>query len=617
MSALAAALYLCVAYGALAIQSRPEGVAIFWPASGVAVGLLLARGRAWTVPVAIGTIAGTICANLLHGRSPLLAVAFSAANAVEALLVFWIMERQSGAGTSLQRLANALYFFGASAVACAVAAAVAAGAIRVAGASEAPVLDIWLVWLLSDYVGIVVLAPLLVAAVALAGQPARHHEWTADIALLFLLAVVAWNALKLPSGAGSWQSLAPGTTVLPVVVWLAARGQPLAPAMGLVMLAALMAMAAALGLGRFGDASIPVGNRILAAQASLTVISLVTLSISALFHERRDAEARLRESTERLAAIAEASPGTMLSILRQTDGRLRFVFLASTADSVLGLGKAELEKEAGPFLARLAPADRDAVLGVLGQPPQQVSTFRLEAEYEHPTAGVRWIELSAAPVANDRGELVWHGYAQDVTGRRIMTDELNHRTRNLLSVVQAVTELTARSTEPSRFAEVLGERMEGLLRCHDLLDSREWHGVDIEALVKSQLSHVADLVGRRILLEGPRVLIKPGAAQIIGMALHELATNAMKYGALSNDAGSIRISWATAIASAGGRLQLTWRELDGPEVTPVTRSGFGQKVIVDMVQYQLEAVVALRYEADGVVWQLDAPAGRTLDVGIA
>jgi two-component sensor histidine kinase/integral membrane sensor domain MASE1 len=612
---LAALLYLIPALGALALQSRPEGVAILWPASGLAAGLLLARGRDSLWPVAAGTLVATVAANLAYGRRLELALSFGMANALEAALFLLVMHRLCGPEVELQRLRHALRFLLAAAIACAVAAMLAAVAIRLGGGSRAPLLDIWRVWALSDYVGIVVIAPLVVAVAAVLRAPPRGHDWTGDIALLLLLSFLAWETLTMPSGSGQWQTLAPGSTVLPIALWLAARGQPIVPAAAMLIVGGLAATAAYVGVGRFGDPSIPGAQRVLAAQASLSALSLATLTMSALFHERRETQARLRESTERLATIASTTPGVMLSIARDEAGRLRLPFLTERARTVLGLEGSRLADDAGQLLDRLEPADRQRLLAHLSVGTAEVRPFQIELAYRHPGSGDRWLELLAAPAAGPTAGALWHGYVHDVTGRRTMTEELSHRTRNLLTVVQSVAYHTARHTDAESFADALNERMAGLLRRHDLLDSREWQGVTMDDLLRSQLSHLADLLDDRIRLDGPDVMLKPAAAQILGMAVHELATNAMKHGALAGPHGSVRLGWRVSQTSDPAAVRLTWKETGGPPTGAPTRKGFGHKVIVDMVGYQLAADVRLAHEPDGLLWEVEAPATLVLEQG--
>src|SRR5262249_58703850 len=128
---------------------------------------------------------------------------------------------------------------------------------------------------------------------------------------------------------------------------------------------------------------------------------------------------------------------------------------------------------------------------------------------------------------------------------RLLMRELTHRSKNLLAVIQAMARQTARYSESiDGFLERFGARLQALARSHDLLVQEEWHGVALAELVKSQLTYL-DRTGAQIVAEGPAVMLRPEAAQSLGLALHELAMNALRYGALSTPAGknSIRRAW--------------------------------------------------------------------------
>jgi two-component sensor histidine kinase len=125
-------------------------------------------------------------------------------------------------------------------------------------------------------------------------------------------------------------------------------------------------------------------------------------------------------------------------------------------------------------------------------------------------------------------------------------------------------------------------------------------------LVHAQLSHFNDWIGTRVLLDGPPINLSPGAAQGIGMALHELATNAVKYGALSNASGRVHINWGHDAAVKPG-FSLQWREEGGPEVRPPNRNGFGNIVIGRMVEASVEGKVEIEYRKSGLYWKLTAP----------
>lgn len=127
-----------------------------------------------------------------------------------------------------------------------------------------------------------------------------------------------------------------------------------------------------------------------------------------------------------------------------------------------------------------------------------------------------------------------------------------------------------------------------------------------------QLAHHADVHGARILTAGPPIRFKPATAQAIGMVLHELATNAAKYGALSVPEGRVRINWNMA----GENLTIRWSEHNGPMTVPPVRKGFGDTVIVQMAEHTLEGHVNLEYAPTGLVWEITGPADRALEQGL-
>lgn len=192
---------------------------------------------------------------------------------------------------------------------------------------------------------------------------------------------------------------------------------------------------------------------------------------------------------------------------------------------------------------------------------------------------------------------------------RFLMNEINHRSNNLLAIVQAIARRTAGSEEPAHFAASFNQRIAGLAASNDLLIASTIEGIAIGDLIKSQLAHLDDLIGSRIELHGPRIRLKPDAARVIGMAMHELSTNAEKYGALSSDEGRIRIEWVD-----GPELVIRWTESGGKPITePPVREGFGRQVLVKMAEHELDAVVRLEYPKTGLFWELAVPAERVKD----
>jgi two-component sensor histidine kinase len=188
--------------------------------------------------------------------------------------------------------------------------------------------------------------------------------------------------------------------------------------------------------------------------------------------------------------------------------------------------------------------------------------------------------------------------------------EVNHRSKNLLSVVQAVAFQTASVSAPEDFTRKFSDRLQGIAASHDLLVNKGWRGIPMGELVLSQLAHLRDIVGDRIRITGPPVQLTPHSAQTLGMALHELTTNAVKYGALSAETGNVAIGWTFRQEGETALFSLSWREQNGPPVTPPDGRGFGTTVLTRVVEEAFGGKVELDYAEEGVSWTLEAPLER-------
>lgn len=189
---------------------------------------------------------------------------------------------------------------------------------------------------------------------------------------------------------------------------------------------------------------------------------------------------------------------------------------------------------------------------------------------------------------------------------RYLMGEVNHRAKNLLAVVQAIAGQTARAGDPATFVTRLSERIQSLAAGHDLLVRNQWEGVDVAELVQAQLAHFADMFGSRVIFDGPPLRLSPSAAQGVGMALHEMTTNAVKHGALSNGDGRVHITWRTS-TEPEPTFSMQWIEAAGPAVTPPTHEGFGSRVVKRMAEAAVVGVVTTDYPVTGFVWNLVAP----------
>lgn len=218
----------------------------------------------------------------------------------------------------------------------------------------------------------------------------------------------------------------------------------------------------------------------------------------------------------------------------------------------------------------------------------------------------RWFSITAAPVRDGADVSYAVLIFEDITPRKRADEqlkqlmyELKHRSKNLLSVVLSVARMTA-GGEHADFVRALDERVHALALSQDLLFRGDTKGVLLAELIRSQLAHFGDLLDLRITLEGPTIELAPNAAQTLGMVLHELSTNAAKYGALSAPLGRINIDWSVE----GELFRLKWQETGGPSVAPPTRTGYGSTVIGRMAEMNLAAHVSIAHDPVGLVWTL-------------
>lgn len=240
--------------------------------------------------------------------------------------------------------------------------------------------------------------------------------------------------------------------------------------------------------------------------------------------------------------------------------------------------------------------------------------------YRRDNGALRHIRAVETARAGSNGKTEWVvGTNLDITEQKdrdshvqLLMGEINHRAKNLLAVVMSVAHQTGGS-DHAEFMRKFSARIQSLAAGQDVLVENEWKGVQLNTLIRAQLSHFNDLIGNRITITGDIVHLSPAAVQTIGMALHELSTNAGKYGALSNDKGRIAIAWQQLPAEGPERLVMTWTESDGPVVVPPSRNGFGSMVTGKMVKMSLDAEVTTDFAPNGLSWRLECPLKNVLE----
>ena len=286
--------YFLAAALSVRLVLKPEGVAVFWPAAGISSGILIALGPRARWPVLTGVIVATVATHIII-RDPLWAgIALGLCNGAEALIAAGLIQYYFGAGFRPVRLRQVIGFLAAAVVGASVSGVGAAVTYRLLRGPSAPMFETWQHWFASDSIGIIAVAPLVIGLVAIARRPSPRSEVIEGTIALLALAVMTGLIIPLPHEP--WDDVLPITWLFPILLWLAARCRPAFSAMGAFMVSMTIVWATVLGIGFFGDPSLPIFERVIGAQTSILVVALSAYVLAALFAERRDSAAHLTHS---------------------------------------------------------------------------------------------------------------------------------------------------------------------------------------------------------------------------------------------------------------------------------------------------------------------------------
>jgi PAS domain S-box-containing protein len=334
----------------------------------------------------------------------------------------------------------------------------------------------------------------------------------------------------------------------------------------------------------------------------------------------RELEARVAERTAALAASTRQ--------LRQSE-RLRSLALAAgqmgswewniargrtTWDhgqcEIFGVDRSTFVPTVNSVRPLINPDDFDLLERAFRKLSKNANTFQTEFRVRRPNGEVRWCTGTAIANFDERDRLTWlSGVTADITERKraeerqiLLAEEVDHRARNVVAVVQSIMRLT-RAESIDDYIGALDGRISALSNAHRLLAGSRWEGADLNRLVDEEFAPYRAGGRDRVSAWGPVVLLPPATAQTIALALHELATNAAKYGALSTETGRVDLTWRLD----GGRLELSWMESDGPQISPPNRRGYGSRAIVAGIERQLGGIVQFDWQTSGLRCTLSVP----------
>jgi PAS domain S-box-containing protein len=362
------------------------------------------------------------------------------------------------------------------------------------------------------------------------------------------------------------------------------------------------------------------GEEVSPIRSSVREVQEVGEALVRASQTRQQMERSLRESEDRLRlALASAETGTWDWDLRSGkllwDQRMRELWGLGPDDSV----------SYDVFAAALNPLDRERTFAAIerAQDPDDPVEYNVEYRVKGVADGVeRWVSAQGRAHFADGAAVRMTGTARDITERKrfeehtqLLMREVTHRSKNLLAVIQAMARQTKFASKSVNDFEVrFSGRLQALAASHDLLVQRDWQGIPMTEIVRSQLGHYFDQHANQIDVDGQAMVVSPEAAQNIGLAVHELSTNAAKYGALSTPEGRVTVRWQRHPGNGSEEelLRVTWEERGGPEVKPPTRRGFGQLVMQQLVARALHGEASLSFAPTGVTWSLEVPSRHIL-----
>jgi PAS domain S-box-containing protein len=549
----------------------------------------------------------TLVANLLGDRNVWSSIVFALCNAGEAVLTAWLIDRYFGSPFGLDRLRHVLGLVAAAIVATSVSGIGGTLGFALFHDASASIFATWQEWFASDALGIVTISPLLIGLASAAREPPTRSETIEGLIALALLIVMSVIVIALPPEP--WTTVVPIALVFPILLWIAARCQPVFAAAAAFIVTLAIVWTTTIGIGQFGNPGVPMADRVLAARAGILAVALCAYVLAALFAERRQHETALAESEARLQEALTAGAVTSFVWDLGTGSSQR----SANATQILGFDSRQTFTPS-KFLSRVHPDDRERFKAVVRSVIPERPTYTANFRFKRPDGREVWFEETAKAEFDGIGRPVrLKGLTIDVTARKRSEDQqrlliaaLDQRIKNILARVAAVAkDMRQASGSVDAYVRALDLRIQSMANAHTLLSQNHWKGVDLAGLVRRQLA--PDGTDANTIIGGPKVVLTVAATQPLAMVLHELVTNAAKYGALSTPHGRVEVQWNCEPGENAVTLTMSWREIGGPAVPASPECRYGVTIIRGLIPQELGGSVDLAFASNGVCCKIQIP----------
>lgn len=427
--------YFVAARFGLALRAEPRGVALFWPAAGIAIGAMIAFGPSARLPIATAVAVATITSKLLITGNLRLGITFGLVCAGQALLTSWLIERWFGRDFKLEDVRQVFGFLVASTAGAVVAAIGAVAAVSIVQSNASP-LDVWRPWFASCLLGTITVAPLLIGLAETVRAPPSRRELIEGSVALVILTALSLFLTSLPQGP--WKTALPVALIFPILLWVAVRCRPVFAAAAAFVMTLAIIWSTIFSVGYFGDASLSLADRILAAQTLVLAGGLLLLILAALFAERRQNELILKISNDHLQLSNErlqlALGGAKLGAfsldlstgLLECDARTAHMHGHASPPRTIKEGRSFVHRDDRSCLDT-GFANAQHVSGVWS------AEYRVLPPPGHPYAGkVRWVAFDGSLIRNSDGSPVsMLGVTRDITDNKLAQQVIAERNAQL------------------------------------------------------------------------------------------------------------------------------------------------------------------------------------------